>query len=394
MGERVASIDDRLKAWATPYQVRLIDAINLHGGLVAAARSLGIDQGNASKSILTLRAKAAMHGWAPDHHMTNPAPAPFLVKGTSAFFDGEGNVKGQWVKTALADGAAEEARKAALEAMAETLPRLEPIARPAFTLANLATLYTFTDYHLGAMAWRMEGGADWDLKIAERMLIAAIEQLVTGAPQSHVGIVNIQGDFLHSDSILPVTPTSHHVLDQDGRFSKIVATAIRSIRRLVDTALMRHEIVELIIAEGNHDISSSIWLRHMFAALYEDEPRVRVNVSELPYYVVQHGKTMLGFHHGHLKKNDQLPLLFAAQFPKVWGATTRRYAHCGHRHHVEEREHSGMIVVQHPTLAARDAYAARGGWIADRAASAITYHSEFGQVGRNTVCPEMLGEAA
>jgi hypothetical protein len=99
---------------------------------------------------------------------------------------------------------------------------------------------------------------------------------------------------------------------------------------------------------------------------------------------------MLAFHHGHLSKNDQLPILFAAQFPKVWGGTTKRYCHTGHRHHTEEKEHSGMTVIQHPTLAARDAYAARGGWIADRSLTAITYHSEFGQVARTTVTPEML----
>jgi hypothetical protein len=144
------------------------------------------------------------------------------------------------------------------------------------------------------------------------------------------------------------------------------------------------------MAEGNHDMASSVWLRVMFRALYENEPRVEVIDSELPYYVYQHGKTMLAFHHGHLKKNDQLPILFAAQFPKVWGDTTKRYAHCGHRHHAEEKEHSGLTVIQHPTLAARDAYAARGGWIAERAVTAITYHSEFGQVARNTVVPEML----
>ena len=144
------------------------------------------------------------------------------------------------------------------------------------------------------------------------------------------------------------------------------------------------------MAEGNHDITSSIWLRLMFKALYEREPRVLVLDSPLPYYAYQHGKTMLAFHHGHLKKNDQLPLLFAAQFPVLWGATTKRYAHTGHRHHVEEKEHSGMLVVQHPTLAARDAYAARGGWIAERQVRAITYHAEFGEVARNTVLPEML----
>ena len=33
---------------------------------------------------------------------------------------------------------------------------------------------------------------------------------------------------------------------------------------------------------------------------------------ELPYYAIEWGKTLLGFHHGHLRKNEQLPALFAA----------------------------------------------------------------------------------
>jgi hypothetical protein len=88
----------------------------------------------------------------------------------------------------------------------------------------------------------------------------------------------------------------------------------------------KHEKVVVLMAEGNHDMASSVWLRVMFRALYENEPRVEVIDSELPYYCHQHGKTMLAFHHGHLKKNDQLPLLFASQYPEVWGATTKRYA--------------------------------------------------------------------
>jgi len=151
--------------------------------------------------------------------------------------------------------------------------------------------------------------------------------------------------------------------------------------------------VVVLMAEGNHDISSSIWLRTMFNALYEKEPRVEVIDSEMPYYVYQHGLTMIAFHHGHLKKNDQLPLLFAAQFARVWGDTEKRYCHSGHRHHVEEKEHSGMTVVQHPTLAARDAYASRGGWIAERQVSAITYHKRYGQVAKITITPDMLSNS-
>jgi len=131
----------------------------------------------------------------------------------------------------------------------------------------------------------------------------------------------------------------------------------------------------------------------MFAALYENEPRVQVIQSESPYYAHQHGETMLVWHHGHLKKPDALPLYAAAEFAPMWGATKKRYGHLGDKHHLQEREHSGMIVIQHPTLAARDAYASRHGWHALRSARSITYHETYGEVGRVTVGPEML-EAA
>jgi hypothetical protein len=132
----------------------------------------------------------------------------------------------------------------------------------------------------------------------------------------------------------------------------------------------------------------------MFSALYENEPRVTVNASELPYYVYQHGKTMLGFHHGHLKKKEGLPLLFAAQFPEVWGATTYRVVHTGHQHHEDLKEHAGIRVHQHPTLAARDAYAARGGWISERQAPCLTYDDRGRKVGEVIVTPEMLDGTA
>jgi hypothetical protein len=172
----------------------------------------------------------------------------------------------------------------------------------------------------------------------------------------------------------------------------VVQVAVRILRRAITTALARHKRVIVLMAEGNHDIASSVWLRHMFSLLYEHEPRVSVIDSELPYYAIRHGRTMLGWHHGHLRKPEQLPLLMAAQFPVIWGATTRRYVHSGHMHHKHEKEHSGITTIQHPTIAARDAYAARGGWISDREMSSETYHAAFGRVGRVTFTPEMAAQ--
>jgi hypothetical protein len=301
-----------------------------------------------------------------------------------------GEVERTWERQSPDQAALLEALQAAVEGMAgEIVPAL-PIAAPATSLASLLTLYTFTDYHLGALCWHKEGGDDWDSVIAERMGNSAMDALVAGSPASGRAIVNIQGDFLHADGLQAITPTSGHHLDADSRFGKVVEIAIRLIRSLVGKALAKHEHVTLLICEGNHDIASSLWLRKLFGALYENEPRVSVHDSELPYYAIQWGEVMLAFHHGHLRKNDQLPLLFAAQFSKMWGETKKRYGHTGHRHHEETKEHSGMTICQHPTLTARDAYAARGGWWSERRIKALHYHRDFGEVGSNTVTPEMV----
>jgi hypothetical protein len=387
---RTDYVDPRLKEWATERQAEFVDAINKHKGVLKAAKALGVRWENVSRAISRLKASAAARGYSPEHDMTKTVPDGFKVKGVSTYYDDDGKVRGQWVKSAADEARRQELIREAFAAMAEELPRLPPIAAVGAYEAKLATLYTFTDSHVGMLAWHREGGADWDLKIAEATLVGCFSQMVAASPPARVGFVNQLGDFLHFDSLAAVTPTSGHVLDADGRFSKMVTTAVRILRHVIDLALSKHERVVVLMAEGNHDMASSVWLRVMFRALYEAEPRVEVIDSELPYYAYQHGRTMLAFHHGHLKKNDQLPILFAAQFPQMWGATTRRYAHCGHWHHVSEKEHSGLTVIQHPTLAARDAYAARGGYHADRAVTAITYHAEFGQVARNTVVPEML----
>lgn len=382
---------DHLVEFATQKELDYLEALRHHGSNQKAARAVGVNRRTLDQAIQRLKARAAQR--APqEHDYTKTVPKGYDIKGVSQYINKDGAVSGQWVKTQQNSEARAEAYKIALDAMSAELPRLAPVAAPTSRRSELCNLYTFTDYHLGMLAWHKEGGADWDLKIAEALLWGTFARMVQAAPDAKTAVLNIQGDFLHSDGLLPVTPTSKHVLDQDGRFSKIVAVAIRVLRRLIDFALAKHEAVHLLIVEGNHDEASSVWLRQMFAALYADEPRLSVNDSELPFYVYQHGEVMLAFHHGHKVKNEQLPMLFAAQFPKMWGTSEKRYCHTGHRHHLDEKEYSGMVVTQHPTLSARDAYAARGGWISERAAMAITYHRLTGQCGRVYVTPEMVDD--
>ena len=314
------------------------------------------------------------------------------LTGTSTLMDEDGNVKLQWVKESAKEQKAQAALDVAAAELAKKLPRLAPIALPKNVAEHLCTVYTLTDCHIGMLAWKRETGADWDLGIAEKLLTDCFLHAIKAAPPSKVGIVNQLGDMMHTDGLVPVTPASGHVLDADSRFQKVVEVAVRLLRRIVDAALKKHETVIVYMHEGNHDPASSVWLRTLFAAVYENEPRVKVDTSPSPYVAFRHGRCMLGFHHGHIAKKQSLPLLFAAKYPEIWGATPAgRYIHIGHLHHVDEKEHPGVTVVQHPTLAAPDAYASRGGWISRRQATAITYHDEYGEFARSTVVPEMMG---
>lgn len=386
-------IDPELKKWATQKQAEYIDAINERGSVSAAAMALGVNERSVGRAIDACERNARLRGYGGFQDIGRTTAEPYIVKGKSTLYNKDGEISAQWVKTTLDAEQRQRIIQDTIEGLAEGIKPLAPVAAPSSTSASLANLYTMTDCHMGMLAWHNEGGADWDLKIAKSVLGGAFRAMLDQSPAAKIGFLNQLGDWLHADSIMPVTPTSGHILDTDGRFSKVVDASLDLLISFVGWMLEKHERVVVLMAEGNHDVSSSIWLRSIFKRLFADNPRVTVIDSPLPYYAYQHGKTMLAFHHGHLKKNDALPLLFASQFSEMWGATAKRYCHVGHRHHTDRertKEHSGMEVWQHPTLAARDAYAARGGWHADRKATAVTYHDEHGEVATTTVTPEML----
>jgi len=356
-------------------------------GTKAIADKHGMTEG----AIRYRKRQLAKGGWSPDHDMTKEVPEPFMVKGTSTLYDKDGNVVMQWVKTALDREQELAAMQAAVDAICETIEPESPVefagrAQPS----ELLNLFILTDYHLGMLSWAEETGADWDMKIAEDLLVRWFAAAIDSAPPAQVAILGQLGDFLHWDGLDAVTPSSGHVLDADTRFQKLVRVAIRAQRRIIRMLLEKFPQVHVICAEGNHDMASSIWMRELLHALYSDEPRVTVDHSPDPYYCYEHGEVALFFHHGHKRKAEQLETVLVAKFREVYGRTKHAYAHVGHLHHKKVLESPVMIVEQHQTLAAKDAYASRGGWLSERSASVITYHARFGEVARFTISPEML----
>ncbi|ANT42345.1 calcineurin-like phosphoesterase superfamily domain protein [Salmonella phage BPS11T2] len=348
---------------------------------------------NMSRRNVQLRsARLAKKGVGHGRDVSHLVPDGYKIKGTSSLVDEFGNTKLQWVKTDTDAERQAELMRAVIDGMKSDITPVSAVPPPKKRQnEKLLNLYTVSDFHLGMLAWADESGDDWDMKIAEDLFSKWFDAAFQKAPDAGVGVINLLGDFAHFDSLDAVTPASGHVLDADTRYQKLVRYMIRMVRRVVNMALVKHKSVRLLIAQGNHDESGMIWLAEMFNTLYDNEPRVFVDTSPDVYKMVQHGKTTLFFHHGHKVRFDAIEPVMIAKFRKAFGESVYSYAHVGHLHHQKIVESRNMIVEQHRTLAAKDAYASRGGWMSGRSANVITYSAEYGEVARLTISPEMLG---
>lgn len=376
----------------TDRQRAVLDAVRDGPRIKDAADALGVSERNLYKTLERLRQRAAKQGVAPETGVHRPAPVGYQVSRITDLQDGEGNSRLQWVQyKPEVEEKLQEHMNEMREAFIQSLPR-EKALKPgkAKNHDSLLNLHIFTDYHLGMYAWGEETGEDWDMKIAEDLLIRWFQYSIAQAPKASVGVLAQMGDLIHIDSFDAVTPTNKHLLDADGRFQKIIRIAIRALRRIIRMMLKKYDAVHIIMADANHDPASSAWLREVLHAFYEDEPRITVDRSPGTYYCYEHGDTSLFFHHGHKRKPANIDDVFTAKFRDVFGRTKRSYAHLGHLHHGEVKETNLMVVEQHRTMAAKDAYAANGGWLASRGAAVITYDKEFGYVSRFDVNPEML----
>jgi hypothetical protein len=328
----------------------------------------------------------------PENGEAFSVPAGHLIKGVSALIDSSGNEIVKWVKTKEDAAAQHAAMEAVVAAFTSDLPRANPVilnSRKEYN-KDLLNQFTLTDLHFGMLSWREETGEDYDLRIAEQLLTDWFSAAIHMSPDAGTAVLAQLGDMLHHDSHLSVTPTHGHVLDADSRLQKIIRTVIRAMRRIISMLLEKHERVHLIMADANHDPAGGAWLREMFAAFYENEPRLTVDSSASTYYLVEHGETSLFYHHGHRRKIKDVDSVFAGKFREAYGRTKFSYAHMGHLHSDELKSTNLMKVERHETLAAPDAYAANGGWLSGRSAKVITYHSKFGEVGRITLTPDMV----
>ena len=354
-------------------------------------RSIAEAFGVNERTVERKRAKLARQGWSPEHDMTKMVPDGFHLKGTSTLYGDDGQIKLQWAKTSIDHERQRELFIQAAESMATELPRVTKIACPGSTLPHLMAVYPIGDAHIGMRAWGEETqGEDWDMTKAVEVQCGAMAALVELAPAAEIGVIINLGDWLHADNMAGMTERSGHVMDLDGRYAKMIDVGMMVMRQCIKSALEKHKTVRVINVVGNHDDTGALWMSVALRHAYENEPRVIIDKAPAAFHYIEHGKVLVGTHHGHTCKGDRLPGVMAADQSEAWGRTKYRYWYLGHVHHQNVKEYAGVTVESFNTLTAKDAYSAFGGYRAQQNMKCIVLHAEFGEVSRHTVSPEML----
>lgn len=295
--------------------------------------------------------------------------------------DAEGRVIQDWLRVEPDKVAQDAAMRAVIDALKAEIPRALPVRAPIFVEADLLNQYTITDNHLGALAWNEETrGGDYDLRIGESLIINWFATAIAQSPPAKRAVFAQLGDFLHYDSFKSITPEHGHQLDSDSRYPKMVRAAIRIVRTVIGMLLEKHEQLDVIMCDANHDPSGEVWLREMLAAFYDDEPRVTVDTNPGTYSAIEHGDVSVFYHHGHRRGTKTVDSILVGKFRELYGRTRYSYAHTGHKHADDLKTTDLMKVEQHETLAAPDAYGSN--WLSGRSAKVITYHKRWGEDGR------------
>jgi hypothetical protein len=102
----------------TPNQTKVIQSFVKNGKGVTVSADLKLSTTVVSRHLNRVKLLAAQQGYSPAHDMTRTVPEGFKVRGVSTYYDKEGKVRGQWVKS-QEDA---EARRKIYQAAFDALP--------------------------------------------------------------------------------------------------------------------------------------------------------------------------------------------------------------------------------------------------------------------------------
>jgi len=369
----------------TPRQLEVLESLINTNSQAKTSKAIGIHVNKVQELVRRVRQQAIDRGYDPQFHMVHPVSPGMGVARISTNYDGEGNVKQQWVIGKPDKEQQEEALRAFVEGLCDEIKPVKPskYKAPKKASTELVSAVVIGDAHIGMIAHAVETmGEDVTLESSTADLRAAIDYLVECAVPSTDGWLINLGDWLH---VASSHNTTHGGTAQDvsATFSQIFRAGSATLRYCIDKMLTKFETVTVVSALGNHDNDAAFAMGMVMEALYEKEPRVIIKQPEQKFHFLEWGKCLIGVHHGDKINANRLCGTMTRLASEAWGRTTFRRFYVGHIHHKTATEHdSGITLESFHTLAIQDKWHAQSGYGAEQRITMITLHKEFGEVSR------------
>lgn len=266
--------------------------------------------------------------------------------------------------------------------------KYEPIIRDE-TKKKAPCMYeiAITDHHFAKLAWDMETGDSYDIKIAKKYYIDAIKDLLSKA--SHLSIdkilMPIGNDLFNFDGIRNET-SAGTPQDSDSRWTKVFRVVSETLIEVIDICRQVAD-VDVVIVPGNHDRATCFYLGEFLYAWYRLDKHVKIDNSPTLRKYYQYGKTLIGLTHGSEEKHANLPLLMSREAKHEWAISDFYEYQIGHWHRKKMTEYvsgdtyNGVQVRVLPSLTGTDAWHYSKGFVKGvKSALGIVYDKHEGCV--------------
>lgn len=260
------------------------------------------------------------------------------------------------------------------------------IPRKRYSEPCLAEI-AFFDLHLGKLTWGPETGQNYDLKIAERLYMKALGDLISRASSFDIErfVFPVGNDFFNVNSsdkeTFAGTPQ-----DEDDRWKKTFAKGWLLLADSVEM-LSKKAPVDVVVIPGNHDFESAFYMGEVLSARFGKDKNVTVDNSPPLRKYYRYGENLIGFAHGKDEKLSELPMIMATENAKDFAATRFREWHVGDKHRKKEyqwvatSEGKGVTVRILRSLSSTDEWHYRKGYIGNiRAGEAFIWHKRDGLI--------------
>lgn len=352
----------------------------------AVGRRMEIPESSVRYAIKQIDREAAKRGHSPRTYQNSGVEAPegFIHTFSTVQVDGDGNVQKVWPRFKYTADEKEEIERYIQEFCALNITEFNiPKCKGKNFSKDIVPFIQIGDAHIGMLAQGAETGRNFDLKIAEVELCAAIKELIDQLPDCERCVINDLGDFTHYENFRGETEASGHKLDIDTRFPKMIDTVARMMRFIVDTALEKFQFVDVIINQGNHSRTNDFWMAIFLKHIYEGTDRVNVLNNNSVFITYRMDDTFVMIHHSDLCKPKDLAHVMATDYAKDWGESKFRYIDIGHMHHnMVLKEHPGVTIESFNNLAPMDKWAHDSGYRSRQSITAVLRSRKYGNKGR------------